>query len=150
MNSREAIYAALFAQLQAINANLAPGAPSIQAFSRRFVSSSRADLQPALLMTEVGEEYEHLAFGAPAKVTLIANVFIYTRDGADPNAVSATNLNGLLDSLEAAINPVFPGEQTLGGLVRWARIAHRQTIYDAVQDMTQAVTKVEIRMLAAA
>ncbi len=149
MNSREAIYAAMFAQLQAINGNLAPGTPAIQAFSRRFVPPSRADLQPALLMTEVGEDYEHTALGAPPKVTLIANVFIYTRDGADPNAVSATNLNRLLDSLEAAINPVFPGEQTLGGLVRWARIANRQTIYDAVQDVTQAVTRLEIRMLAA-
>ncbi len=148
MNSREAIYAALFAQLQVINANLAPGTPAIQTFARRFIPTSRVDLQPALLMVEAGEEYEHPAIGAPAKVTLTAQVFVYTRDGADPDAVSATSLNGMLDSLEAALNPVFPGEQTLGGLVHWTRIARRQTIYDAAQDVTQAATTVEIQMMA--
>jgi hypothetical protein len=150
MNSREAIYAALFAQLQTINANLVPGAPAIQTFARRFIPTSRVDLQPALLMVEAEEEYEHHAIAIPPKVALKANVLVYTRDGADPNAVSASNLNRILDSLEAALNPVFPGEQTLGGLVRWARIAKRQTIYDAAQDVTQATTTVEIHMLSTA
>lgn len=148
MNSREAIYAALFAQLQTTNANLAPGAPRIQTFARRFVPTSRVDLQPALLMVEFGEEHEFRVIGVPSKVTLTAQAFIYTRDGADPNAISATSLNRLLDSIEAALNPVFPAEQTLGGLVRWARIARRQTVYDAVQDVTQVTTTLEIQMLA--
>lgn len=148
MNSREAIYAALFAQLQTINANLVAGAPMIQTFMRRLVPTSRVDLQPALLMVEASEEYEHTTLSVPAKVTLVASVLIYTRDGADPNAVSATSLNRLLDSLEAALSPVLPGEQRLAGLVHWVRIAGRQTIYDAVQDVTQATTTVEIRMLA--
>ena len=148
MNSREAIYAALFAQLQAINANLVPGASAIQAFIRRLVPTSRIDLQPALLMIEASEEYEHTTVSVQPKVTLVANVLIYTRDGADPNAVSATGLNHLLDSLEATLGPVFPGEQTLDGLVHWVRIAGRQTVYDAVQDVTQATTTVELRMLA--
>jgi len=148
MNSREAIYAALFAQLQAINANLVLGAPAIQTFGRRLMPASRVDLQPALLMIETSEEYEHTAISVPPKVTLVANVLIYTRDGADPNAISATSLNGLLDSLEVTLNPIFPGEQTLDGLVHWVRIVGRQTIYDAIQDVTQATTTVELRMLA--
>jgi len=148
MNSREAIYAALFEQLQTINANLVPGAPAIQTFSRRLIPTSRVDLQPALLMIEASEEYEHPAISVPPKVTLVANVLLYTRDGADPNAVSATALNRLLDSLEGTVAPVFPGEQRLDGLVHWLRIAGRQTIYDAVQDVTQATTTVELRMLA--
>ena len=148
MNSREAIYAALFAQLQTINANLVPGAPAIQTFARRMVPSSRVDLQPALLMVEASEEHEHPAISVPPKVTLVANVLIYTRDGTDPNAVSATGLNRLLDSLAATLSTTLPGEQTLGGLVHWVRIAGRQTIYDAVQDVTQATTTMELRMLA--
>ena len=148
MNSREAIYAALFAQLQTINANLVAGAPAIQTFGRRLVPCSRVDLQPALLMIETSEEYEHTAISVPPKVTLVANVLIYTRDGVDPNAASAIALNRLLDSLEGTLSPVLPGEQTLDGLVHWVRIAGRQTIYDAVQDFTQATTTVELRMLA--
>jgi hypothetical protein len=148
MNSREAIYAALFAQLRTINSNLVLGAPAIQTFARRFMPASRIDLQPALLMLESVEEYEHPATSVPPKVVLTVQVFIYTRDGSDPNAISATNLNRLLDSLEATLNPVFPGEQTLSGLVRWIRIAKRQTIYDAAQDITQATTTVEIQMMA--
>ena len=148
MNSREAIYAALFARLQTINSNLVAGASAIQTFSRRFVPASRVDLQPALLMLETGEDYEHPAFGVPPKVTLTAQVLIYTRDGTDPNAVTATGLNRILDSLDAALTPVLPGEQTLSGLVQWVRIARRQTIYDAPQDVTQATTTLEIQMLA--
>jgi len=148
MNSREAIYAALFAQLQTINANLAAGAPAIQTFMRRLVPTSRVDLQPALLTVEASEEYEHTTIRVPPKVSLVANILIYTRDGADPNAVSATSLNRLLDSLDATLNPVFPGEQRLDGLVHWVRIVGRQTIYDALQDVTQATTTVELRMLA--
>lgn|GEM_PF-1457909 len=148
MNSREAIYAALFARLQAVNTTLAAGAPAIQTFTRRFVPTSRMDLQPALVMVETGEEYDYPGAGLPARIVLAARVFIYTRDGADPDAVSATALNRLIDSIEASLFAVFPGEQTLGGLVKWTRMARRRTVYDAAQDVTQATTTMDIRMLA--
>lgn len=149
MQNRETIYAALFAQLQTINANLVGGAPAIQTFSRRFMVASRIDLQPALIMMEMGEEYAMPgARGTPNKVTLVAHAVLYTRDGADPNAVSATNLNRLIDSLDAVIGPRNGLEHTLGELVHWVRIAKRQTIYEAAQDVTQAKTAIEIQMLA--
>lgn len=149
MQNRETIYAALFAQLQTINANLVSGAPTVQVFGRRFVPHARADLQPAIYMIEVAERYaQPQARGIPNKVTLIAQLFIYTRDGADPNAVSATNLNKLLDSLDATIGPKNGMEQTLSELVHWTRIVERQSLYDAIKDVTQATTIVEVQMLA--
>ena len=149
MQNRETIYAALFAQLQTINSNLVAGAPTVQTFGRRFIPFSRVDIQPAIFMVEFGEQYEKApARGTPNKVTLIAHLFIYTRDGADPNAVSATNLNKLLDSLDATVGPQAGMEQTLSGNVHWTRIIGRQSVYDAMQDVTQTTTLVEVQMLA--
>ena len=149
MNSRETIYAALFESLQAINQNLVSGAPAIQTFSRRFIPTSRVDLQPALIMVEFGEQYDRpTARGAPNKLTLIAHCFLYTRDGVAPGATPATSLNRLLDSLDATIGPDGVGEQTLGDLVHWVRIIGRQSLYEAMQDVTQTTTLVEIQMLA--
>jgi hypothetical protein len=150
MQGREAIYAALFTRIRDnVNSKLGAGVPSIQTFVRRFIPTSRVDLQPALLMLEVGERQELPgARGVPNKAILIAHCFIYTRDGADPNAVSASNLNNLLDAVEELVSPQDGIEQTLGGLVHWTRLSGRQSIYEAAQDVTQATSVLEIQMLA--
>lgn len=150
MQGREAIYSALFARIRDnLNANLGAGVPSIQFFGRRFIPSTRLDLQPALLVIEVGERQElSAARGIPNKTVLIAHCFIYTRDGADPNAVSATGLNDLLDAVEQVVGPKNGEEETLSGLVHRTRLSGRQSIYEAVQDVTQATSVLEIQMLA--
>lgn len=160
MQSRETIYSALYNLLLGLAPNPQVGtgiwqyasAPlmakqPIAAMSRRFLPFSRADMQPAICMVEVAEQYVRSGRGAPPIQTLTAHLFMYTRDGADPNAVSATGLNAILDRIDAIIEPVVD-EQTLGGLISWARVTGRQSIYDAQNDLTQATTVIEIQMLA--
>jgi hypothetical protein len=163
MQSRETIYLALFNLLLGLVPNpqssggiwsqQATGplsaAQPIAAMNRRFVPYSRADIQPAICMVEVAEQYVRSGRGAPPIQHLTAHLFLYTRDGADPNAVSASALNAILDRIDATIFPVVD-EQTLGGLISWARVTGRQSIYDAQSDLTQATTVIEIQMLGTA
>ena len=161
MQSRETIYLALFNLLLGLVpspqasggvwAQQATGALSasqpIAMMGRRFVPYSRADIQPAMCMVEVAEQYLRSGRGAPPIQHLTAHLFFYTRDGADPNAVSATGLNKILDQVDTIMEPVAE-EQTLGGLVSWARVMGRMSYYDAQTDLTQATSVIEIQMLA--
>src|ERR1039458_2450623 len=139
MQSRETIYLALFNLLLGLVpsphasggvwAQQATGALSasqpIAMMGRRFVPYARADIQPAICMLEVAEQYTKSGRGAPPIQHLIAHLFLYTRDGANPNAVSAAGLNKILDQIDAIMEPVAE-EQTLGGLITWARVTGRQ------------------------
>ena len=107
--TREDIATALLALLTAASAFPTTG--------RRLVMWNQVAEQPALFLRNAGEHHDRTASRMPGRITLDFEVWLYSRGGADPDIAPATALNGLLDAVEAALNP-FPLEaQTLGGLV---------------------------------
>ena len=140
---REAIYAALFALL---NGHV----DGVNYYSRRVSSFSQIDgtLLPALFLLEVGEKYGQWPLGAPSKVNLLAQCWLYTRVELAED-VPATAVNNLMDSLETVIAPNTPAQpyQTLGGLVQHCWIEGRVTDYLAVEQAFMSVTVVEIGIL---
>lgn len=107
--TREPIYAALFAKLQAI--------PGIITCSRRLAhwSDCPDDMQPAIYMAQAGEQVETQVKGMPYKWTLSVKVWVYVRvtDNAAPGPV----INPILDAIETAFtSSPASGKQTLGGL----------------------------------
>lgn len=109
--TREPIYAALFALLQKIE--------GVNTFSRRLMhwNDVGAAQQPAIYQVQKKELQKRVP-KMPAKVTLQCEIYLYVNTGNDlVNVVPSTELNPLMDAIEAAIEP-YPGErQTLGGLV---------------------------------
>jgi len=83
--------------------------------------------KPALFMVDADETYAYASHAQ--KVTLRVDLWIYTASGLDPNATPATELNNILDALDAAFAPAGAdlaiGRFTLGGLVDHCRIAGR-------------------------
>ncbi len=110
--NREAIYTALF--------NLVVASASFVTASRRLKlwTDVNASQKPAIFIAQRGESYHQGSEATPQKVTLKADIFIYTNAGKDPNVVPATQINSLVDAVDAALagSPVT-GQQTLGGLV---------------------------------
>jgi hypothetical protein len=106
--SREDVMGALFA--------LAQQATSFKTFSRRLQLSSKVKEFPALYVLSVGENYPPRAVrGLPAKVTIDAQIWIYTNDGGNPDIAPEIPLNNAIDAVEAALQPsVMAGVQTLG------------------------------------
>jgi hypothetical protein len=110
--SREAIYAALFA--------LVAGSAAFKTKSRRLKlwSDVNASDKPALFVAQRGQTYAQGSEATPQAVTLKADVFVYTNAGKDPKVIPATQLNDLVDAVDAALaGSVVTGRQTLGGLV---------------------------------
>ena len=110
--SREAIYAALFA--------LVAGSAGFKTTGRRLKlwSDVNASDKPALFLAQRGQTYVQGSEATPQKVTLKADLFVYTNVGKDPKAVPARQLNDLVDAVDAALaGDVVTGRQTLGGLV---------------------------------
>ncbi|HWA79623.1 MAG TPA: hypothetical protein VG848_04855 [Acetobacteraceae bacterium] len=126
---REAIYSALFSQISALL--LAPAGPFNYA-GRRPVSMSTlaAEQYPAFVLVETGEDYDRSRLFAPAKVTLRADLFIYSLQGEIPDESDAGALNGLADAVEDAIQAACgpTAQNTLGGLVAEAWILGRQVV----------------------
>ena len=93
--SRETIYAALFA--------LVSGLPGVAFASRRLKhwSDVAPALQPALFMVQKREQPREQR-GLPTHWTFTLDLYLYAHSGADPNAIPAQALNGLIDALEAA------------------------------------------------
>lgn len=109
--TREQIYSALFA--------LASGAfPWASAPSRRLKLWSDVALaaRPALFQDEAVPEVYDWKVAAIPRRTIGARLWIYT-DAKDPTVIGATQINDILDGLDAALKPP-PGQlkQTLGGL----------------------------------
>lgn len=117
MISREPIYAALFARLQACYP---------------WVTSSRilkhwadvpAQLQPAMFMTQVGENAETISRQRP-KWRLHVKAYVYMHAATQSGVIASQLLNPVLDAVSQALQPDYPTQesQTLGGLVSYARI----------------------------
>lgn len=114
--TREPIYAALFAKLQAVDG---------------FVTVSRrlkhwADVppveQPALFMAQKRETVTTTPGLNPVWVFSV-DVYLYAHTQGDANLSPGAILNPLIDSITAALAPeVVSNKQTLGGLVQHAWI----------------------------
>lgn len=114
--NREHIFAALFQQLAII--------PGIATASRRLRhwNDVPPDEQPALFLAQ-GDQIASSDHGMPTIWTMQADVYIYCHSGSDPDSVPSTDVNALLDAVEAALKPDYTGYNTLGGLVYDARIS---------------------------
>lgn len=110
--NRDAILTALF--------NLVKASSSFKTASRRLqlwtdVNSSD---KPAIFVAQRGDTYVRSSEAVPQKVTIEADIFLYTNVGKDPNVIPATQLNNLVDAVDTALAPSpVTGVQTLGGLV---------------------------------
>ena len=113
--TREPIYAALFAALEAI--------PGLKTSSRilKHWHDTAPEEQPALFMAQVGET-PTTRTGEATRWLLRVDVYVYVRTSG--GLVPGVLLNQLLDGIEAAL-PLHPvtGKHTLDAPgVEWARI----------------------------
>jgi len=126
---REQIYSALFAQISALL--LSPAGP-FQYAGRRPVSIGTlgAEQYPAFVLVEKGEDYDRSRLFAPAKVTLFADLYIWTLQGDVPDESDVSNLNTLADAVEDAVQSACgqTAQNTLSGLVQEAWILGRQVV----------------------
>ena len=108
--TREPIFAALFAKLAAT-----PGLSTSSRILKHFSDVLIPD-QPALFLSEVSQTVER-SRGLPKKWIFLCNVYVYVRR-AGMDQISSTNINNILDAIEAALEPPAGTDvQTLGGLV---------------------------------
>lgn len=151
MNSREAIMRALSDRLAGAQfATPINGRASWALLSRRlklWSDVASAD-QPALFITEHGENLVYAAESQPGKTTLNVDLFVYIAAGKDPDCVPARDLNVALDAIAACLAPdPTLGRQTLGGLVAHCRIEGR-VVKDPGDLDGQGLALVPVRILA--
>ncbi len=142
---REQIYSALFSTLQ--GALLAPTGP-FKTVSRRWQDPSQiapAD-RPALYQVQKDELAATALNGLPINWKATVDLVLYTTGDTEPNSVPSTELNSLLDAVEAAIRSATPGlAQSLGGKVSHCRIEGKIEIVENVQGaIALAVVPLEI------
>lgn len=114
---------------------------------RRLKHWSMVAEQPALFLDDRGTDYPPHDSGIPPKRTLMADVWIYANSGEDPDAVPATQLNSLIDAVEAALAPSpVTNTLTLGGLVTHCWIEGRPEYFSG-HLAGQAIAVVPIKML---
>src|ERR1051326_6127561 len=105
---REQIYSALFSTLQ--GALLTPAGP-FKTVGRRWQDPSQlspAD-RPSLYQVQKDELTGTSVNGLPLHARLTVDLVIYTVGDTEPNSVPSTELNSLLDAVEAAIRNATPG-----------------------------------------
>jgi hypothetical protein len=146
---REQIYAALFAQLQ--SALLSP-AGAFKTVSRRWQDPSQispAD-RPAIFQVQRAELAKTSVIGVPVLWKIGLDLVVYTAGDAEPNVVQSTELNNLLDAVEAAVHSTTPGlAQSLGKQVTYCRIDGKLEIVENVQGtMAMAVVPILIEITA--
>lgn len=116
MIDREKIYAALFERVSAV--------ALLKRSSRRFefIDDIPAVDTPALFQVQVGEQVTREPH-TPTKRELHVRLFVYVRADQASDAVTASEINPVIDAIEAALEPdVATRRQTLGGLVHHCRI----------------------------
>lgn len=112
-NSREAIYAALFAKVSA--------AASFTTISRRLQhwADVSPSLQPALFQAQVEEDPQTVP-GLNTVYVLVVDLYIYANTAGDSTLSPSTILNPLMDAVLATLAfDKVTNKQTLGGLVEW-------------------------------
>lgn len=139
MIPRETVFAALFYLLQT---------------STKFVTTSRrlkhwADVpaiqQPALFVAQRDED-RLVVTNQPYRIKLSADVYVYTNSGEQQGILPSTQMNDILDAIDAALLQSIGYEnQTLGGLVSYCRISGKtQTDEGALGDQSVAIIPIEI------
>ena len=122
--SRERVLEALFSKLSRTTFRDVCGKTMFVSCSRRLQlwSDVPASQRPALFMTEHHETPTYRSENTPAVTTISVDVFVYI-DASDRSRVPSTDLNSILDGIDAALAP-GPGEQrqTLGGIVSHCRM----------------------------
>jgi hypothetical protein len=117
VNSRETIFAALFALVSPL--------PALQTASRRlkhWTDVAPPD-QPALFQAE-GRQTASVVANQPTKWTFRAEFVVYVHANTADTDDVITTLNNLVDSIVAALErEPATGRQTLGGLVYDCRIS---------------------------
>lgn len=138
--TREPIYAALFAKLQA--------AASFKTTSRRLkhFSDVPAIDQPALYVAQRSESATTVP-GQPTVWTMNVDVYLYVNNRGDQNVIPSTLINPLIDAVAASLAPnPIDNKCTLGGLVQHAWIEGQiQTDEGVLGDQAVAVIPVVIK-----
>lgn len=83
-------------------------APLLQGFqtaSRRLGFPSEETDMPALYLCDMNEDHYPRQSGSPGRIVLHCEAWVFSDAGEDPDSVPATELNTLLDALQAAIDP---------------------------------------------
>ena len=93
-------------------------------FSRRLKKWQDVTSQPALFLRDAPEEVEYPNI-ILQRLTMKAEIWIYSNAGQDSSIAPSTGLNNLLDAVQLALSPddVMTQRFTLGGLVEWCRIS---------------------------
>lgn len=115
--SREQVAVALFNQLQTAG-------DTFLTYSRRPLLWPNTVALPALYMGQTKEGLTYTGDNtALSKNVIYFPITVYFDAGLDPNTVPDTELNSLLDAVDAAMAPppINPTQQTLGGVVTYAR-----------------------------
>ena len=140
--SREAIYSALFEKVSA-----AAGFATASRLLQHWGDVAPAQ-QPALFQTQKGEAVMQQTNRPPIwRYSVDLYVYAYSNN---PSVSPAIQLNGLIDAIETALAPAFPPEnQTLGGLVTYARISGQiQTDEGVLGQQAVAIIPIEIEATA--
>lgn len=141
MATRESIWAAVFAKIAATL--------GVVTASRKLVMYDEVphEQQPALFIAQTGESHRNKA-GMPAVLTLKADLYLYTNTGGNPTLVASSQINDMLDALDAALQPddVARGRCTLGGLVQHAWL-DGDTVIAEGQNGAQAVSIIPVAIL---
>jgi hypothetical protein len=86
-----------------------------QTAARRLADPRVEQDMPALYLVEVNEMHPFRGSNSAVLIELNCEVWIYTRVGADQNAIPAATLNMLIDGIERALYPTPQGfRQNLG------------------------------------
>lgn len=114
--TRETIYAALFAKLEAVKT-----AGTLVTAARRWKAPTlvAAEDQPAAFQAQVRETAQmQTGSKGPRKWKLQVEWHVYVNVGEDPAASTAEAINPILDALDAELE----ADPTLGGLVQHCRV----------------------------
>lgn len=136
MITREPIYAALFAKINAlVGSPVSSNQPFVSA-SRRLQSVTKVqpERQPAIFQVQSRETPTQIKKGFPTRWNLKPELWVFIWQ---PDATSAVSpiINPIIDAIEKAFSPDNQMQQdcTLGGLVSHCRIEGRDIeIYEGV------------------
>ena len=127
--------------------DLALTASSFNTSGRRVQLWSKVASFPALFVQSTGTHYPPREVrGLPPLRTILAELWVYTDVGKNPNANPEAALNDIIDAIETALAPsMAEGVQTLGGRVSHAWIEGEIEQYPGVLDgIAKAIIPVKI------
>ena len=143
--NRETIATALLTLIQSATIGSAPAFVEVD---RRYKTWDECHQKPAAFLQSPHENYVRPDLQVPRKVTLSYDLFVYVDTGTDPNFIPDTQINNIMDALDAAFEPPWttaPANQ-LGGLVTNCWI-EGDVLRSSVFNTGQAIIIVPIKVL---